>query len=111
MEPGVGDRKDRADVLFSFASCLTLVDLTVVDGQCQSHRGKVVKALAVAARAEQEKMDHYEDMAREEGRKFYPSSLKAFCASSVTKPWLIRAEHPFHGFSGLSFSFVMQTFR
>ena len=129
LEPGVGDRKDRADVLFSFASCLTLVDLTVVDGQCQSHRGKAVKALAVAARAEQEKMDHYEDMAREEGRKFYPLVLettggigprgKAFCASLVTRPRLIRPEHPLacclslslHGFSGLSFSFVMQTFR
>ena len=96
LGPGVGDRKDRADVLFSFASCLTLVDLTVVDVQCQSHRGKAAKALAVAVRAEQEKMDHYEDMARKEGRKFYPSSLKrpegsalwgkAFCASSATRP-------------------------
>jgi len=72
VEPGVGDKQERADVLFHFSSSITLVDVTVIDNQCPSHMAKGAKALGAAAFKEREKMDKYEQKARSEGKTFYP---------------------------------------
>ena len=76
LEPGVGEKKDRADVLFFFSSCIALVDLTVIHGQSSTHLGKASKALGAAVHAEREKMNHYDHLARSEGRKFFPLALE-----------------------------------
>jgi len=72
LEPGVGERKERADVLLFFSSCISLVDVTVIDGQCPSHMGKAAKPLGAAAYKEREKLNKYEQQARSEGKKFFP---------------------------------------
>ena len=72
LEPAVGDGKERADIAFFFSSDITMVDVTVVHGQCPTHLSKASKVLGLAAWAEKEKLHHYERMAREEGKRFVP---------------------------------------
>jgi hypothetical protein len=72
LEPGVGEQRERADVLFSFSSCNTLVDLSVVHILSATHKSKATKKLAVAESIELDKINKYEEKAKSEGKAFFP---------------------------------------
>lgn len=72
IEPAVGEQRERADVLFCFSSCTTLVDLSVVHILSQTHRSKAAKSLAVAESVELDKFNKYEEKAKSEGKAFFP---------------------------------------
>lgn len=77
LEPGVGEERERADVLFCFASCNTLVDVSVVHILASTHRAKAAKPLAVAEAVETDKLNKYEQLAKREGRAFFPLVLES----------------------------------
>ena len=91
LEPRVGCVRNRADAVVAFASCETLVDVSVVHASAPSICPKVTRPLSAAAWREKEKFKHYEQDAIAEGKKFYPvviettgalgSGLKSFFVS------------------------------